>query len=94
MEKENNLNADCGCSDGCCVTPKRKPWKKVLFILVFLVAASIVTMKLTSKNNGSVQQNINASDTSQSHRSDSVATDGNKTCSTSGKSTCCPQNKK
>jgi hypothetical protein len=47
MENQSNSNQDCGCSDGCC-TPSKKGnlWKRIIFLVIILAAAGIVTAKL------------------------------------------------
>jgi len=47
MENQNVSNRDCGCSDGCC-TPVKKGnlWTKIVFGIIVLAAAAIVTVKL------------------------------------------------
>jgi hypothetical protein len=44
---ENQSNSNCGCSDGCC-TPAKKGilWKRIIFLVIILAAAGIVTAKL------------------------------------------------
>ncbi|MDR2586598.1 MAG: hypothetical protein LBC84_10360 [Prevotellaceae bacterium] len=50
MENQNNSNQDCGCSDGCCAPQKKgKLWSRIVFIVIIVAAATIVTIKLTGK---------------------------------------------
>jgi len=52
MENQTNSNQDCGCSEGCC-TPKKKGnlWKRLLFVIIILVAGAIISVKLVSSHN-------------------------------------------
>ena len=94
MEDQINGKADCGCSDGCCAPPKKKPWTKILFILVILAAVSIIILRFSSNTDGNISKNTGSVDTAQTVAGDSAVSDCSKTCDNSQKSSCCPKNNK
>ena len=55
MDNQNHPNQDCGCSDGCC-TPQKKGnlWSKLIFLVIVLAAATIITIKLVANQNTSI----------------------------------------
>ena len=54
MENQSNSKQNCGCGDGCC-TPQKKgkllKWKRLLFVIIMLSVAAIITAKLVSNRN-------------------------------------------
>ena len=56
MENQNNSNQNCGCSEGCCPSQKKRNlWTKVTFGVIILAAAVIITIKLTGKHDASTK---------------------------------------
>jgi len=64
MENQEKLKQDCSCSEGCC-TPQKKVnlWKRLLFIIIILAAASIITVKLVGKNDTASAKCCNTTET-------------------------------
>ena len=93
MGNQDN-NTDCGCGTDCCQPKKGKPWVKILFIVVFLAAAAIVTVKLVGKNDSKPQSGCNPAGAHQSSCCDS--TGQKKACASDSTKTksCCPNTKK
>jgi len=52
---EKNIN-ECACSTDCCQPKKTNPWKKIVFILVFFIAAAIIIVKVTTGNVSNASQ--------------------------------------
>lgn len=53
MENENKEKQDCGCSGpDCCPPKKNKLWMKILFGVIILAAATIITIKLACPHCG------------------------------------------
>jgi hypothetical protein len=47
MESTEQTNPDCGCENGECCPPKRKPkWMKIVSVIVLLAALSIIFIKV------------------------------------------------
>jgi len=51
-----NIKNDCGCDTNCCQPKKTKPWKKTIFVLIFLIAAVIIIVKVTTGNMSNASQ--------------------------------------
>jgi|WetSurMetagenome_2_1015567.scaffolds.fasta_scaffold196115_2 hypothetical protein len=81
METNNETNKNCGCSDGNCCPPERKPkWRMVLAILLLLIAFGIIGFKVVSMSNKP------APAANDSTRCD---TTGKVACDTTKGSSCC-----
>jgi hypothetical protein len=51
METTKPENNNCGCENGECCPPKRKPkWMRIISVLVLLVALSIIFFKVFTDN--------------------------------------------
>jgi hypothetical protein len=82
MENNNNTTQDCGCNDGDCCQPKRKPkWRMFLSILLLLAALGIVAFKVVSMNNAPAP-------VAGASACDTAAKAG---CDTTKGSSCCPK---
>lgn len=80
--KENEDQSNCECNSGCCApqSSKKNRWKKYVFALVFIAAASIIVFKVF--NNKKVNGNhAFQNDSTMVTNSDSIS------------SSCCPENK-
>jgi len=56
MEAQNSSKTNCGCGSDCCQPKKDSPWKKIVFIVVFLIAVTIIIIKLTDGNRSNASQ--------------------------------------
>ena len=84
MNEKTIMDANCDCEGDCC-QPKKKPsLKKYLSILVFLIALSIIVIKVVSKDTEVKSAPTAAVAGTSSCCDPSVAKDS------TGKS-CCPQ---
>lgn len=86
-------NTDCGCGTDCCQPKKANPWKKIVFILVFLIAAAIIIVKITSGNvSNTTQESCDPAKCGSSSCCDS--TKANTVTINKDTAACCPGSKK
>lgn len=103
MENENNTNQDCGCGTDCCTPKKSNLWMKIIFIVIVVAAAAIVTIKLTGAKNASANQSPAAAENSGCGGDSTMKCGGDTSKNCNGNiikvtdskkgSSCCPGNK-
>ncbi|MEI7662833.1 MAG: hypothetical protein WCK34_11560 [Bacteroidota bacterium] len=87
-QPENSGNQhDCGCEDGNCKPKKSNLFRKIVFAVILLAAAGIITVKLISK-----PAPVAGKDTQCKPGSSCCDTTKTKTCDTTKGSSCCPKN--
>lgn len=96
IREKNQADCGCGSNDSNCCGPKKgkgKLWTKIVFIVVVLAAAAIVTIKLVQKNDSSEQVR---NDTIAAQKTGCGDSSGFKTCTKvcDPSKGCCPQSKK
>jgi len=87
MKETGTANNDCGC-DGDCCPPKPKPkWMKYISILVFVIALSIILIKVLNSHHSGGDGKIQAVSEKSSCCDTSATRDSTKKpcCSKDGK---------
>jgi len=89
MENNTNQNSDCGCNSNCCQPPKNNNlWMKIVFAVVLITAAGIITIKLLGKDNE--QKASDNANVKQESVTDTTAKGCESTCNKK-ESSCCPK---